>query len=230
MSRKQLGLFCGDSPGDDGVAALSGGGQPSRLVLQGSELWYDPSFFAPDEADALLKELEATVPFRVDSIVIFGKRHLLPRQTAWFGDEGCTYKYSGIRMSPARWTPAIERIRAKVEARAGARFNSVLLNRYRDGADKVDWHSDDEPDLGPAPVVASVSFGGVRTFKLRWKDPEERARHKEEGSPRDLRFELAHGSLLLMAGETQRFWEHQVPATAKLVPPRINLTFRRILP
>lgn len=224
---EQLGLFGAQPAGSSGTRPqeLQSPCEPQHLVLPGAEIWYEPCFLPQTEADALWAELEATVAFKVDKIFMYGKLSPLPRETAWFGDPGRTYRYSGIRMTPEPWNAPLQGIRERVEARAGTTFNSVLLNRYRDGKDKVAWHADDEPDLGETPLIASVSLGGVRTFKLRWKN---RAERDQGTAPAEQRFELAHGSLLLMGGETQRYWEHEVPATARQVAPRLNLTFRRI--
>ena len=120
---------------------------------------------------------------------------------------------------PLPWTEALAEIKDAAEAASGVEFNGVLLNRYRSGQDSMGWHADDEPEFGDDPVIASVSFGGSRTFQLKHK------RRKElKGS-----IELTHGSLLVMRGGTQANWVHQVPKTAKAVRERLNLTFRRIV-
>lgn len=221
----QLGLFGTSDLDASAPVAPQGQDKPCHLAMPGAEVWYDPCFFTHSEADTLLAQIEATVTFQIDVIHMYGKPCPLPRETAWFGDPGRTYRYSGIQMTPSPWNETLQTIRARVEERAGVSFNSVLLNRYRDGKDKVAWHADDEPDLGPNPVIASVSLGGVRAFKMRWKHRQDRERG---AAPPEQRIELAHGSLLIMGGETQSHWEHEVPATARPVARRINLTFRRI--
>ncbi len=142
----------------------------------------------------------------------------LPRLTAWYGDEGKSYTYSGIEQHPDPWTPTLKLIKSKVEEILEVTFNTVLLNLYRDGKDSVSWHSDDELELGENPIIASVSFGAVRRFSLKHKISKD---YKID-------LDLPNGSLLLMKGETQHFWQHQIAKTSKSVQPRINLTFRMI--
>ncbi len=186
------------------------------IDLPDGELIFYPSFFPLANADRLLQELLTTTAWRQDSIKLYGKPISLPRLTAWYGDHGTGYIYSGIVNEPQPWTPSLLEVKQSVETPAGVTFNSVLLNRYRSGKDSVAWHSDDEKEFGANPVIASVSFGGTRTFQLK---------HKKR---KDLKasIELTHGSLLLMRGATQHHWLHQIPKTAKDVPERVNLTFR----
>jgi alkylated DNA repair dioxygenase AlkB len=142
----------------------------------------------------------------------------IPRLTAWYGDQGKSYTYSGIEQHPEHWHPTLKLIKSKIEQIAQISFNSVLINLYRNGKDSVSWHSDDEPELGENPIIASVSFGATRRFYLRHKHSKN---HKID-------IDLASGSFLLMQGETQHFWQHQIAKTAKEIQPRINLTFRII--
>ncbi len=192
---------------------------PVTFDLPNADVAFDPLLFAPGEADRLFLALRDTTPWRQESIKLYGREIPLPRLTAWHGDGGVTYRYSGIANDPVPWTPALLEIKAAVERAAGAAFNGVLLNRYRTGLDGVAWHSDDEPEFGDDPVIASVSFGAARRFQLRHKARKE------------LRAEvtLTHGSLLVMRGPTQRHWAHQVPKTKKPVGERINLTFRLVV-
>lgn len=150
---------------------------------------------------------------------IFGQLKPLPRLTAWYGDAGARYVYSGIVNELLPWTTAFAEVKHAVEAASGVAFNGVLLNRYRNGQDSMGWHADDEPEFGDAPVIASVSFGGTRNFQLKHK------RRKELKAS----VELTHGSLLIMRGGTQANWLYQIPKTAKPVEERLNLTFRRLL-
>lgn len=161
----------------------------------------------------ILARLVDDTPWRTETVVVYGKRHLQPRLTAWYGE--AAYTYSGLTLQPLPLTPLLEQLRAAVEQATGRRYNSVLLNYYRDGADSMGMHSDDEPELGPAPVIASLSYGATRTFILR---------HKR--SKRIVKLDLTDGSLLLMAGTLQAHWQHGINKTAKLVGPRLNLTFR----
>jgi alkylated DNA repair dioxygenase AlkB len=153
--------------------------------------------------------------WRHDSVVVYGKRHLQPRLTAWYGE--AAYTYSGLRLEPLPMTPLLAQLRSAVETATGHRYNSVLLNYYRDGADSMGMHSDDEPELGPQPVIASLSYGATRSFTLR---------HKR--SKRSLKLDLGDGNLLLMAGSLQQNWLHGINKTAKPTVGRINLTFRYI--
>jgi alkylated DNA repair dioxygenase AlkB len=214
------------SPGTGGrsktvpaLTADAAGHCPERLDLCDAEVFLYPAFFPADQADRLLLELRDTTAWRQETITLYGKRRDQPRLTAWYGDPGTTYIYSGIKNVPLPWTPAILEIKRGVEPPSGVVFNSVLLNRYRTGKDSVSWHADDEPDFGEHPVIASVSFGGTRTFQLKHK-----TRRELKAS-----VELTHGSLLIMRGGTQANWLHQIPKTAKHVGERLNLTFRVVI-
>jgi alkylated DNA repair dioxygenase AlkB len=189
---------------------------PQVLDLPDGDAIVYPSFFPQAEADRLLQELLTTTAWRQESITLYGRPIEVPRLTAWYGDEGTGYTYSGIVNEPQPWTPALLAVKRAVEVPAGVTFNSVLMNRYRTGRDSVAWHSDDEKEFGENPVIASASFGGTRTFQLR---------HKKRKNLK-ASVELTHGSLLLMRGATQHHWLHQVPKTAKEVAERVNLTFR----
>lgn len=142
-----------------------------------------------------------------------------PRRCAWYGDAGARYGYSGLALEPLAWTPALARLRAALRATLGIRFNSVLANLYRDGHDRMGWHADDEAALGPAPVIASVSLGATRRFVLR---------HRTRADLPMGELHLEHGSLLVMAGSTQRCWKHALPAAARVAGARVNLTFRTV--
>lgn len=198
-------------PLDDGSLAIA---------LPDGELRLWPAAFEADEADGLFTELRRRIDWQQEEIEIFGARRLVPRLVAWHGDSAAHYTYSGTAHVPRPWTPDLQQIRERVHQLSGARFNAVLLNLYRDGRDGMGWHSDDEPALGPAPVIGSVSLGATRRFCLRHR----RRKHLK------LDLSLAHGSLLLMAGSTQRHWVHAVPKTSRPVGERINLTFRLLQP
>jgi alkylated DNA repair dioxygenase AlkB len=175
------------------------------------------------EADALFEALRVDIPWTRHRLRIFGREVEAPRLSCWIGDPGAMYRYSGTRFTPEPWPAALAPARDAVSEAAGIRFNSVLANLYRDGQDAMGWHSDDERELGPEPVIASLSLGATRRFvlKARVADAEGRfARHV---------LELAHGSLLVMRGDTQTRFRHALPRTARPVGPRINLTFRQIL-
>ena len=188
-----------------------------RLGLPDAEVDYWGGFFAPDEALALFDALRAEIRWERHRVRIRGREVDCPRLSGWEGD--ATYAYSGITLRPAPWTPRVAAVRRRIEAATGEAFNSVLANLYRDGSDRLGWHADDEPELGPAPVIASASFGAPRRFLLRPK----------RGGGASVPIVLEPGSLLVMRGPTQRHWLHSVPPTRRPVGPRINLTFRRIL-
>ena len=187
-----------------------------RIELPDAEVEYRAGFFAPDEAQALFDALRAEVRWERHRVRIRGREIDCPRLSAWEGN--ATYSYSGITLRPAPWTPRVDAVRRRIEAATGETFNSVLANLYRDGSDRLGRHADDEPELGPAPVIASASFGAPRRFLLR---------PKRGGA--SVPIVLEPGSLLVMRGPTQRHWLHSVPPTRRPVGPRINLTFRRIL-
>lgn len=171
-------------------------------------------------ADALQAQLTEAVPWEVHRIRMFGRWVDSPRLSCWIGDADARYRYSGADFEPRPWPPFLQTLRERLRAQGRGDFNSVLLNRYRSGDDYMGWHSDDEPELGPMPLIASVSLGAARRFLLRRRD--DHARKAE--------YRLGHGDLLLMAGATQRCYQHALPKMARLQGERINLTFRRISP
>jgi alkylated DNA repair dioxygenase AlkB len=189
------------------------------ITIDGYVSLYE-NLFNAEESQNLFLELSNDIIWQQENIQRFGQSIPLPRLTAWYGDAGKSYTYSGITMNPLIWTPPLLRIKHKIEKISKDQFNSVLLNQYRHGKDSVAWHSDDEPELGKEPVIASVSFGATRQFMLK---------HKFKTEIKPITLNLNSGSLLLMKGKTQECWLHQVPKTGKEVSPRINLTFRTIL-
>ncbi len=189
-----------------------------QLSMPDAEVYLDRECFTSAESDSLLSDLTANIAWEQKAIRFMGKQVMQPRLIAWYGDEGKSYSYSGLTVHPLAWTPALINMKARVEAAAGVTFNSVLLNQYRDGQDSVGWHSDDEPELGTNPVIASISLGAARNFQFKHKTTPDLK----------VTIELTHGSLLLMRGTTQHFWKHQIPKTKKELGSRINLTFRVI--
>ena len=194
--------------------------QPGRMGLAGADLEYLPGFLSPGDADDLLAALLADVPWQQPVVQLFGRTFRSPRLAAWYGDPGAVYQYSGLVNEPLPWLASLAVLRGRIEHRFGQPFNSVLLNLYRDGADSMGWHRDHEPELGENPVIASISLGGIRRFVLQ---------HSRQTDMTRLELRPEHGSLLLMRGATQHFWRHCVPKTRKVVAPRVNLTFRRIV-
>lgn len=192
----------------------------ARIDLPGADLRFDAQAFAPAHADALCSALRSEIDWQPLHLTLFGRRVQAPRLASWIGDAGTTYTYSRTRFEPRPWTPTLRELRDEMAVRTGVRFNSVLANLYRDGNDAMGWHSDDEPELGDAPPIGSLSFGAARRFRLR-------GRGEHAGSTHEL--ELGHGSLLLMAGGTQRNYQHALPRRRGVDQARINLTFRRIL-
>jgi len=186
--------------------------------LPDSEILYCSGFLSEEEASELFNELRQNVPWQEDSIKLFGKTYSQPRLTAFYGNNGQAYRYSGICMHPHPFTYTMLRLKEWVEVAAKAEFTSCLLNLYRHGNDSNGWHSDNEKELGEHPHIASVSLGAVRTFQLKHR--------KVPGLKHAMA--LQNGSLLLMKGATQKHWLHQVPKTKKKVGARINLTFRLI--
>ena len=192
--------------------------EPIVLDLPDAVIIYYPNFFDKIEADAIHSKLITEIPWQQDEITVYGKKHLQPRLTALFGNEGKSYSYSNIKMQPHYWTLLLQKIKSRVESVAGINFTTVLLNQYRDGKDSNGWHADNEKELGTNPVIASLSFGAARVFQLK---------HNTDKTLKQ-NIILEHGSLLVMKGTTQHCWKHQIPKTAKPVGERINLTFRVI--
>ncbi|ASO08341.1 alpha-ketoglutarate-dependent dioxygenase AlkB family protein [Arenibacter algicola] len=192
--------------------------QKIELQLPDSDIIYYPNFLSAAEANHYFKALKKTTPWQQDNITVFGKTYPQPRLTALFGDNSRPYSYSNITMHPHTFTAELLELRNKLQMEIDVRFTSCLLNLYRNGRDSNGWHADDEKTLGKNPIIASISLGQERYFHLK---------HKLK---KDLKQKLLleHGSLLLMKGETQHCWYHQVPKTAKTVQERINITFRVI--
>ena len=176
-------------------------------------------FLTHPQSDAYFAELLDLVEWTQQIIRIRGREVASPRLSAWYGDPEAHYSYSGLSLSPRPWLPVILELKTAVEAVCRAPFNSVLLNLYRDGADSMGWHSDDEPELGERPVIASLSLGATRRFRLR---------HRRRRDLEPVAIDLENGSLLIMAGDTQRCWKHQLPKSKRVAEPRVNLTFRNI--
>jgi len=191
---------------------------PITLPLPDSEIIYYPNFLNTTYASEVFKTLLKQTAWQQDDIKIFGKIYKQPRLTALYGDEGQSYSYSNITMYPEPMTPLLKEIKSKIELVTQTVFNTVLLNLYRDGNDSNGWHSDNEKELGKNPVIASVSLGAKRSFKLKHRGDKKL----------NYKIFLNHGSLLLMQGETQHHWLHELPKSKKITEPRINLTFRVI--
>jgi alkylated DNA repair dioxygenase AlkB len=191
-----------------------------HLLDEGMNISYIPAFLNKSQSDLLFSELLSAVPWRQPEIWMFGRKVKIPRLTAWYGDEGAGYVYSGIKNEPLQWTATLQSLRQRVEKEVGSRFNSVLLNLYRDGNDHLSWHSDNEKELGVEPLIASVSLGAERVFSFR----------SDILNARNNKYDLLlqHGSLVCMKGKTQVNWLHAMKKNLKVKDARINLTFRLV--
>ena len=203
-----------DSPG------LFDGPDGESLHLPGAEIRLFSCPGIVPSPDVLLDALIAETPWRQERISLFGKSHLQPRLVAWYGDPDASYRYSGLTLEPLPWTVQLQALKSRVESLAGASFNSVLLNYYRDQDDAMGLHADDEPELGPQPVIASLSLGETRTLVFK---------HRHDRAIKPVKIPLSSGSLLIMQGDTQANWKHGINRQAAPCGPRVNLTFRRIL-
>ena len=172
------------------------------------------------EAQDYLEALLTTIPWRNDEVVICGKHIITARKVAWYGNSSYSYTYSGTTKVALPWTKEMRALKRLVEEKAGCLFNSCLCHLYRDGSEGLGWHSDDEKALGKDTVIASLSLGTERKFSFR---------HKRKSGGYPISIQLENGSLLVMKGTTQTFWQHSVPKAAKITTPRINLTFRTII-
>jgi alkylated DNA repair dioxygenase AlkB len=190
-----------------------------RIPMIDAEVYYLDDLTLGRERDEILQRLIANTEWRQDTVVVWGKTYQQPRLVAWYGDSGSEYTYSGITLSPMPWTELLLDIKKRVERVTQESFNSVLLNYYRDNRDSMGFHSDDEPELGEKPVIASVSLGEERTLVLK---------HKMDKLAKPVRLRLASESLLLMKGDTQRCWKHGIAKETRRCGARVNLTFRHI--
>ncbi|WP_274475969.1 alpha-ketoglutarate-dependent dioxygenase AlkB family protein [Mangrovimonas aestuarii] len=192
--------------------------EPIRLPLQQADVIYYQNFFAPSVADKYFEILYKEIPWQQDNITVFGKTYPQPRLTAFFANNNLPYSYSGITMTPHLFSPTLIEIKTAIENIADIEFTSCLANLYRNGQDSNGWHSDNESSLGKHPLIASISLGATRRFALKHKS-NKNWKHS---------IDLKHGSLLIMKGETQEHWLHQIPKTKKVVGSRLNLTLRII--
>lgn len=193
--------------------------KPSSEQIE-PDILYISGFLPSADADRLMSGLMNSIAWEQKYIRMFGRQLPMPRLTAWYGDPGAVYSYSGLTESPLHWTDELQEMRDRLYDSLGESFNSVLLNLYRTGEDSMGWHSDDERELGPEPVIASISLGAERRFDLMHRTLAHERRS----------YMLPHGSLLVMRGNTQSYWRHRLPKSLRIKEPRVNLTFRTILP
>ena len=189
-----------------------------RLLNRDGEIHYHESFLSARVADAWLWILMSKLQWQEETLFIAGRNVRVPRLTAWYGTAAAKYRYSGATHHPLPWTQELLPLKDLVESLSGFSFNSVLGNFYRNGNDSIGWHADDERELGPRPLIASLSLGAERTFEIR-----------HNGNGEILRMPLHPGSLLIMSGDFQSCWKHRIPKDSAIQAPRINLTFRNIL-
>ncbi len=192
---------------------------PRSYNLRNADITYYPNFLTTELADSFLAIFLKELQWEQFDIKIFGKVIPQPRLTALYAINTQPYSYSNLTLHPNSYTTELEIISNKLFKLTGIRFTHCLANLYRDGNDSMGWHSDDEKELGQNPVIASISFGAERKFQLKHKELKDQK----------MEIPLEHGSLLIMKGETQHYWKHQLPKTKKIDSPRINLTFRTIL-
>lgn len=226
---QQFDLFTSENTGHSTSASVEASsignntrGKRKHLLKDTSEffdgeLQYLPGWLSPQLATKLFNVLHHKLIWRQEQIQVYGKWHTSPRMQAWYGDEEAAYQYSGVMMDPIPWPSELRQLKEACESFCQTRFNSALANLYRDGDDCMGFHSDDEKELGPEPVIASVTLGDARNFDLV---------HKHQ--PYKLRLALPAGSILVMRGKTQQNWQHGIARTKQSVSARINLTFRAI--
>ena len=188
-----------------------------KTILRDGWIIYVPNFYAKEIADQLFNLFYQTINWQQGEIKLFGKKHLTPRLEAFYAEENKSYGYSGQRLLTSTFTKELTQIKENIELTFSIQLNSVLINLYRDGNDSNGWHADDEPELGRNPIIASLSLGATRRFDLKHNTTKEK-----------LSLELESGSLLIMGGELQHYWKHQIAKTKKVNAPRINLTFRHL--
>lgn len=190
----------------------------TKTQIQNGWYIYLENYFSQEESQVLLHHFSETLNWQESQIKIFGKTYQTPRLEAFYAENGQQYAYSGKQLKVNPFTKELSDVKSRLEKEFGLEFNSVLANLYRDGKDSNGWHSDNEKELGKNPVIASLSFGSERRFDLRHNVSKEK-----------FSFQLKTGSLLLMGGEMQHFWKHQIAKSLKVTDFRVNLTFRRII-
>lgn len=190
---------------------------PENILPRDGKSFYFGSILDREEEQQYFHDLLEKVEWQHDEVMIFGKKIVTARKTAWYGEEEFQYTYSKMTKKARLWIPQLLPLKHRVEEATGLEFNSCLLNLYHSGDEGMSWHSDAEAELGKQPAIASVSLGAQRRFVFKHKTSAEK-----------IELQLEPGSLLLMAGETQQFWLHSLPKSKKIKEPRINLTFRNI--
>ena len=189
-----------------------------NLLPRDGELFYFKNVFSPASSIKYIPHLLKELAFKNDETIVFGKHRVMNRLTAWVGDEAFLYGYSQIKRKAEPWSEFLLSLKSNVEEKTACKFNSCLLNYYPSGEDGMGWHADNEKELGPKPIIASLSLGAERKFSFKHNKTKEK-----------IDLQLENGSLLLMGGDVQHYWKHALPKTKKISTPRLNLTFRTII-
>jgi alkylated DNA repair dioxygenase AlkB len=189
-----------------------------KIDIIKAEVALYPNFLNPKEAHLLFGVLQKTIAWEKERFTMFGKTVVMKREVAWYGDSNASYTYSNTKKIPLPWIPALLKLKFDIEQLTQKTYNSCLLNRYFSGQDGMGWHSDNEPQLGKNPSIASLSLGADRKFAFK---------HSATSLKKELL--LNNGSLLHMFGTCQQNWQHALPKTTKIKTERINLTFRNII-
>lgn len=181
--------------------------------------YYYPEWMSAADSTKLMNQLDKSLQWEADQLLMFGKRVTTRRKVAWVGDPNCNYTYSGVKKEAQPWIPELLVLKSQIEELSQSEFNSCLLNLYHDGKDGMGWHSDDEKELDAKSPIASISLGATRKFSFRNKTDKT-----------TVSLPLENGSALVMHSPTQQFWQHALLKTTTIHTPRINLTFRKINP
>ncbi len=191
--------------------------QNQNLLPYDGEVFYIPKILSEERADFFYSSLLQNISWVRDEVLMFGKTILTERKVAWYGDKNFSYTYSNKTKFALEWTSDLLELKSISESYSRTSFNACLLNLYHDGNEGVGWHSDDEKSIVDQSCIASISLNAERKFEFKSKNSGER-----------VSILLEHGSLLLMQGQTQKYWKHQLPKSRKILKPRINLTFRKM--
>lgn len=202
-----------------GVIDLFNDSRTTNLLPHDGQVYYYGKIMPDKEQKEYLDKLLNNIEWRHDEATIFGKHFITKRKAAWYGDKSFSYTYSNATKIALPWTKELIELKSRVESITEATYNSCLLNLYHDGSEGMAYHSDDEKALAEHAAIASLTFGAERNFLFRHKLTKER-----------ISILLESGSLLVMKGETQTFWQHRLPPTKKVMRPRVNLTFRLMSP
>ena len=190
-----------------------------NILPKDGSVHYYPKIFTEQDSLKWMSQLQTSLSWEAEQLMMFGKLVTTRRKVAWVADPDCTYTYSGVLKTPQTWTPELLLIKTQLEAISQCEFNSCLLNFYHDGDDGMGWHSDDERELNPNASIASLSLGAKRKFAFRHKKDKE-----------TISLFLESGSALIMYAPTQEFWHHALLKTKTVSDARMNLTFRKIIP